>query len=93
MAIPLPVRVALASVILLLGYAWVLFLFCIGAMLGIAGFVMIPFYLVAVPAIMSMTHDLASSVLRVAPNAGRLAVAHATPSLQGPAHQATPVSG
>lgn len=62
-----PFRLALAGLVLALGYGWILALFCVGAMLGIVMFVMVPFYIAAVPVIMSRTHELASSVLHAGP--------------------------
>lgn len=67
-----PLGLLLAALVLALGYSWVLALFAVGAMLGIAVFAMVPVYLSAVPWILAETHDLARSLATPRVREGRL---------------------
>ncbi len=67
-----PLGLLLAALVLALGYSWVLVLFAVGAMLGIAVFAMVPLYLSAVPWILAETHDLAGSLATPRAKEGRL---------------------
>jgi hypothetical protein len=62
MALIRALRLALAAVVLAVGYGWILFLFVLGVMLVMAGFVMLPFYIVSVPVIAEGTHRFAGVV-------------------------------